>query len=243
MEKTSNMAEMRPNWFLEDPIDFEYKYYVLMAYLMKVKENFNKPGFERYFKNLLSVKRDLESFIKNTEFSQKTLAKMTEEDRDNFYNILDRNLDRIGEIEEIAKNSVITIDNFLEENNEFYEKYNSLVDVESHCPKYNLWDQGFLIIRKKGEETMRIFTWFFSIVKIAQKENVALLMTELLDPLCETTQDIKKIRKFLKSNIKDFSDQYDCLLVAEICDEIDMEIGTELSKEKSIDMIMNRFKS
>ena len=243
MEKTSNMAEMRPNWFLEDPIDFEYKYYVLMAYLMKVKENFNKPGFERYFKNLLSVKRDLESFIKNTEFSQKTLAKMTEEDRDNFYNILDRNLDHIGEIEEIAKNSVITIDNFLEENNEFYEKYNSLVDVESHCPKYNLWDQGFLIIRKIGEETMRIFTWFFSIVKIAQKENVALLMTELLDTLCETTQDIKKIRKFLKSNIKDFSDQYDCLLVAEICDEIDMEIGTELSKEKSIDMIMNRFKS
>jgi len=243
MEKTSNMAEMRPHWFLEDPIDFEYKYYVLMAYLMKVKENFNKPGFERYFKNLLSVKRDLESFIKNTEFSQKTLAKMTEEDRDNFYNILDRNLDHIGEIEEIAKNSVITIDNFLEENNEFYEKYNSLVDVESHCPKYNLWDQGFLIVRKKGEETMRIFTWFFSIVKISQKENVALLMTELLDPLCETTQDIKKIRKFLKSNIKDFSDQYDCLLVAEICDEIDMEIGTELSKEKSIDMIMNRFKS
>ena len=90
---------------------------------------------------------------------------------------------------------------------------------------------------------MRIFTWFFSIVKISQKENVALLMTELLDPLCETTKDINKIRKFLKSNIKDFSTQYDCVLVAEICDDIDMEIGTELSKEKSIDMIMNRFKS
>ena len=90
---------------------------------------------------------------------------------------------------------------------------------------------------------MRIFTWFFSIVKISQKENVALLMTELLDPLCETTKDINKIRKFLKSNIKDFSTQYDCVLVAEICDDIDMEIGTELSKEKSIDMIMKRFKS
>ena len=237
------MSDMRPHWFLEDPIDFEYKYYVLMAYLMKVKENFNKAGFERYFKNLLSIKRDLESFIKNTEFSQKTLAKMTEEERDNFYNILDKNLDHIGEIEEIAKNSVLTIDNFLEENNEFYEKYKSLVEVESHCTRYNLWDQGFLIVRKKGEKTMRIFTWFFSIVKISQKENVALLMTELLDPLCDTTKDIKKIKKFLKSNIKDFSEQYDCLIVAEISDDIDMEIGIELSKEKAIDMIMNKFKS
>jgi hypothetical protein len=237
------MSEMRPYWFLEDPIDLEYKYYVLMAYLMRVKENFDKPGFERYFKNLLSIKKDLESFIKNTEFSQKTLAKMTDEDKDHFYNMLDKNLDSIGEIEEIAKNSVVTIDDFIEKNNEFYEKYNSLVEVESYCAKYNLWDQGFLIIRKNGEENMRIFTWFFSIVKISQKENVALLMTELLDPLCETTKDINKIRKFLKSNIKDFSTQYDCVLVAEICDDIDMEIGTELSKEKSIDMIMNRFKS
>jgi hypothetical protein len=237
------MSEMRPYWFLEDPIDLEYKYYVLMAYLMRVKENFNKPGFERYFKNLLSIRKDLESFIKNTEFSQKTLAKMTDEDKNHFYNMLDKNLDSIEEIEEIAKNSVVTIDDFIEKNNEFYEKYNSLVDVESYCAKYNLWDQGFLIIRKNGEENMRIFTWFFSIVKISQKENVALLMTELLDPLCETTKDINKIRKFLKSNIKDFSTQYDCVLVAEICDDIDMEIGTELSKEKSIDMIMNRFKS
>jgi len=237
------MIEAKPYWFLEDPIDLEYKYYVLMAYLMRVKENFNKPGFERYFKNLLSIKKDLESFIKNTEFSQKTLAKMTDEDKNHFYNMLDKNLDSIEEIEEIAKNSVVTIDDFIEKNNEFYEKYNSLVDVESYCAKYNLWDQGFLIIRKNGEENMRIFTWFFSIVKISQKENVALLMTELLDPLCETTKDINKIRKFLKSNIKDFSTQYDCVLVAEICDDIDMEIGTELSKEKSIDMIMNRFKS
>lgn len=243
MEKNPYISEMRPYWFLEDPIDLEYKYYVLMAYLMKVKENFNKPGFEKYFKTLLSVKKDLESFIKNTEFSQKTLARMTEEDKNYFYNMLDKNLDRIGEIEEIAKNSISTIDNFIEENNNFYEKYNSLVDLESYCSKYNLWDQGFLIIRKKGEKTMRIFTWFFSIVKISQKENVALLMTELLDPLCETTWDIVKIKKFLKSNIKDFSDQYDCVLVAEVSKEIDMEIGTELSKEKSIDMIMNRFKS
>lgn len=236
------MLELSPYWFLEDPVDFEYKYYVMMAYLMKVKENFNNPGFEKYFKNLITIKKDLESFVKNTEFSQKTLSRMTDDEKDHFYNLLDKNLDIIDEIEKIAKNSISVIENFLEENSEFYEKYNSLVNVESYCPRYNLWDQGFLVVRKKGEKTMRIFTWFFSIVKIAQKENVALLMTELLDPLCETTKDISKIKKFLKSNIKDFSDKYDCVLVADVVGEIDMEIGTELGKEKSIDIIMNRFK-
>ena len=236
------MKELKPYWFLESPIDTEHKYYILMSYLMKVKESFNTVGFERYFKSLVAIKRDLESFDKNTELSQKTLSKMTEEEKDHMYNILDSSLDDIGEIENIVRNSVKVIGEFLEDNRNFYERYNSLVDVESYCSRYNLWDQGFLVVRKKGEEFMKIFTWFFSIVKIGQKENVALLMTELLDPQCNTTKDITKIRRFLKENIKDFSSQYDCVLVADVCNDIDIEIGTELGKEKSIDIIMNRFK-
>jgi hypothetical protein len=236
------MKELKPYWFLESPIDTEHKYYILMSYLMKVKESFNTVGFERYFKSLVAIKRDLESFDKNTELSQKTLSKMTEEEKDHMYNILDSSLDEIGEIENIVRNSVKVIGEFLEDNRNFYERYNSLVDVESYCSRYNLWDQGFLVVRKKGEEFMKIFTWFFSIVKIGQKENVALLMTELLDPQCNTTKDITKIRRFLKENIKDFSSQYDCVLVADVCNDIDIEIGTELGKEKSIDIIMNRFK-
>jgi hypothetical protein len=237
------MKELKPYWFLESPIDTEYKYYILMAYLMKVKESFKTQGFERYFKNLITMKKDLESFDKNTELTQKTLSKMTDEERSQMYTILDGNLDEIGEIEEVVKNSIKVIDEFLNDNRGFYERYNSLVDVESYCAKYNLWDQGFLVIRKKGEEFMRIFSWFFSIVKIAGKENVALLMTELLDPQCNTTRDISKIKRFLKENIKDFSSQYDCVLVADVSKEIDIEIGTELGKEKSIDIIMNKFKN
>ena len=169
------MKELKPYWFLESPIDTEHKYYILMSYLMKVKESFNTVGFERYFKSLVAIKRDLESFDKNTELSQKTLSKMTEEEKDHMYNILDSSLDEIGEIENIVRNSVKVIGEFLEDNRNFYERYNSLVDVESYCSRYNLWDQGFLVVRKKGEEFMKIFTWFFSIVKIGQKENVALL--------------------------------------------------------------------
>jgi hypothetical protein len=33
------------------------------------------------------------------------------------------------------------------------------------------------------------------------------------------------------------------VLVADVSKDIDLEIGTELGKEKSIDLIMNKFKS
>jgi hypothetical protein len=236
------MTDLKPYWFLEGTIDLEYQFYILMSYLVKVKESFNNQGFERYFKNLISVRKDLESFDKTTEFTQKTMSRMTEEDKDRYHKLLDDNLDNIGEIEAIVKNSLRVIKDFLDENYEMYEKYDSLVDVESYCSKFNLWDQGFLVVRREDEEKMRIFTWFFSIVKISQKESVALLMTEMLDPKCETTKDIKKIKRFLKSNIAEFSEKHDCVMVADVSNEIDHEIGIEISKEKSIDIIRNKFK-
>lgn len=237
------MKKLKPYWFLESPIDIEHKYYMLMAFLVDIKECFNKRGFEKKFKSLLNMKKDLENFNKSTEFTQKTLSKMTMDEIDLVYTILDTNLNNIAEIENIVKNSLSTIEDFLEDNRGFYEKYNSLVKVESHCTKYNLWDQGFLVIRKDNESFMRIFTWFFSIVKIGEKENVALLMTELLEPPCEITEKISDIRKFLKNNIRDFSENYDCVLIADVSPDIDIETGTEISKEKSIDLIMNKFKS
>ena len=236
------MTHLKPYWFLEGTIDIEYQFYILMSYLVKVKESFNNKGFERYFKNLVSVRRDLESFNKNSEFTQKTMSRMTEDEKDYYYKLVDDSLDNIEEVDGIVKNSLKVIEDFLEENSEMYDKYDSLVEVESYCSRYNLWDQGFLVIRRKDEEKMRIFTWFFSIVKISQKESVALLMTELLDPKCATTMDISKIKKFLKSNVSEFSDGHDCIMVADVSLEIDTEIGIEISKEKSIDVIRNKFK-
>ena len=100
------MKELKPYWFLESPIDTEYRYYILMAYLMRVKESFKTQGFEKYFKNLITIKKDLESFDKKTELTQKTLSKMTDDERSHMYDMLDKNLDDIEEIENIVKNSI-----------------------------------------------------------------------------------------------------------------------------------------
>jgi hypothetical protein len=237
------MKILKPYWFLESPIDLEHKYYVLMGFLTRMKKSFNKTGFERNFKEILTLRRDLFSFDKDTEFSQKTMGNMTDKEKDFFYNLLDEKLDEIDDIQKIVKNSIEVIDNFLEENKGAKEKYNSLVDVESYCTKTNMWDQGFLIVRKRGEDYMKIFNWFFSIITIGQKESVALLMTEVLDPRCETTNEILGIRRFLKKNIKDFSESFDCVIIADVSNDIDLDIGTEIGKEKSIDMILTNFKS
>ena len=234
---------LKPYWFLEPPIDLEYKYYILMSYLVKRKEHFNKVGFEKYFKEILILKRDLLYFITKGEISQRSFVNMTDSEKEEFYKLVDENSKNKKEINEIIKNSIKTIEEFLEENNEIYQKYNSLVDVKIYPSKYNLWDQGILIFRKPGKKYLKIFNWFFSIVKIGKKENLALLMTELLDPKCPSTKDIIEIRKFLKNNIKDYIENHDCILINDLSKGVDFGVGIEIGKEKSIEIIMSRFKN
>lgn len=236
------MNKIKPYWFLESPLDTEHKYYVLMDILVKTKKSLNRSTFAKNFTRILNIQKDLIHFDKESELTPRTMMSMTDDEKNVFYNYLDKNLDNINEITSIVKNSIEVIDNFIKENKELEEKYNSLVRVESYCTNYNLWDQGFIVIKKDQEKNMRIFSWFFSIVEISGKENVALLMTEVLDPLCETTGDIKLIRKFLKDNIKDYSYKFDCIIIGTISPKVDIETGTDITKEKSIDMIINNFK-
>ena len=234
---------MKPYWFLESPVDEEHKFYILMDFLTKSKKQFKTKGFEKRFKEILTVKRNLESFDKDTEFTQRTQSNMTEVDTNRFYELLDKNLNKVEEIEKIVKTSLDNINKFLDENKDQLARYNSLVAVESYCNQYHLWDSGFLVVRKSEEEFMKIFSWFFSVITIGGEEKIALLMTEMLDPQCETTLEINKIRRFLKANTKNFSDKLDCVLIADVSKDIDIVMGTEIGKEKSIDLILKNFKN
>ena len=236
------MKKLKPYWFLEDPLDTEHKYYVLMDFLQKIKKNKSKSAFVKNFSYLLTIQKDLIEFDKASELTQRTMMGMADVEKDKFYNMLDKNLDNIDEINSIVKNSISVIENFLKENDSMVILYNSLVQLETYVNRYNLWDHGFIVIRKNGEKYMKVFSWVFSIVKLSGKESVALLLSEMLNPLCETTSEIKEIKGFLKTNIKDYAEKLDCLIVADINPGIDMESGTEIVKEKSVQIIVERFK-
>lgn len=236
------MENIKPYWFIEAPIDTEHKYYKLMAYLVKVKDSFGTAEFPRYFKHLLTMKKDLISFEESVNLSQRTMLNFTDSEKDIFYQLLDDSLSDIEEVNSIVQNSIHHINQFLDENIDAIKEYDSLADVESYCGRYNLWDQGFLVIRKEGEELLRVFTWFFSIIKVDKEETVGLLMTEMLDPKCKNTKELSKIKSFLRENVKGFSVQHDCILIADVNPSLDIEIGSEIGKEKSVEIILRNFK-
>ena len=63
------METLNKNWLTEGLLDFEYKKYLLLAYLQNVKQHFNKTELYPplsdliwHYKNLLSIKTSYEQF-------------------------------------------------------------------------------------------------------------------------------------------------------------------------------------
>ncbi len=59
------MAELRENWLTEGLIDFEYKKYVLLAYLSQVKSAFSKTELYPFLADLVVHYRNLLTFKEN----------------------------------------------------------------------------------------------------------------------------------------------------------------------------------
>src|SRR5437773_575957 len=62
------MEFLNKNWITEDHIDFEYKKYILLAYLQHVSDNFTENRLYPYLSDLVEHYRNLKSLKDNKDY-------------------------------------------------------------------------------------------------------------------------------------------------------------------------------
>ena len=236
------MKNLKPYWFLEKPIDKEHKFYILMDYLQSIEKDFESKNYVKPLTNVLRIQKDLWSFKNKGSLSVKSNSHLTEDELEKTNSLIE-DFSNSDEKDEILKEALSTIENFLGKHDGIIREYDRLVDV-SHSGSINqIWDRGYLIVRKNIEKLIRIFSWNFSIIKIDGNESVALLMTELLEPVCDFTEEDREVKKFLIQNLKSSHiNPNDAILFARISDELEAESGVDLSKEKAVEIIVKNYK-
>jgi len=236
------MKILKPYWFLEKPVDKEHKYYVLMAYLQSIEKDFSNGEYVKQLTNVLRIQKDLWSFKNKGVLSVKSNSHLTERELEKTHDLIDDFL-LSDERDEIIEESLSTIEKFLGKHDSVIREYDQMVEVTHSGSINQTWDRGFLIIRKNLESMLRIFSWSFSIIKIDGNESVALLMTELLDPVCGFTEDDREVKKFLIQNLKSsIISPNDAILFGKITEELELDLGVDLSKEKAVDIIVKNYK-
>jgi hypothetical protein len=199
------MDKLSQDWITQGLIDFEYKKYVLLAYLKTVKESFGRVELYPYlgdlvfhYRNLLAVKENKtllrESFPKEISMEEFKKLELT-------YRQLIEDDTVMSELESIIEFSIPKIKDSLQEGSVIYEY------VESNCeispigvtPLYA--KEGYLFVTQPPEKETSVYRYQVSIFEQSQ-EQLRSLNTEFLETYSKnsanTYENIKLdlIRKF-----------------------------------------------
>ena len=58
------MKNLQPYWFLQNPIDAEHKYYVLMDFLQSVEKDLDQKKYSEQIQKITRVYNDIKNFQK-----------------------------------------------------------------------------------------------------------------------------------------------------------------------------------
>lgn len=148
------MNKLNPDWFYTNTPDFEYKKYVLLAYLQNVHKQFNEtklyPDLAElvsHYRNLLDFERIREEF--KSSFPDRIKHIHWEQFRIEFQKIVSDD-DIMQYLDEIVSYAIPEIKKHLDEGKEIYEFVEKEIDMYpvGILPIYK--DEGYMLINEDG---------------------------------------------------------------------------------------------
>lgn len=148
------MQILNNDWLTNDPIDFEYKKYLVLAYNQKLDKICNQQKLYPTFTDIIDKLKIVNEFLQNTKYLEQSKLEIANIDWANqsikYKSIIDDSLiNQVKEIAVFSKEILI----------ELYDKYRKLLDevdesiVISGCRVeiFNLYD-GYIILKFDGKE-------------------------------------------------------------------------------------------
>lgn len=212
------MEKLPKDWLTQDLIDFEYKKYLLLAYLQTVKRSFSRvelyPSLGDlifHYRNLLDVKENKalirESFPK--EISLEEFKKL--EIR---YHELVEDDAIMTELESIIEFAIPQIKDSLEEGTVIYDYVESQCEISpvGVTPLYS--NEGYLFVTQPPEKSTHVYRYQVSIYEDS-KEKLRSLNTMFVDSVSRDTHNsYERIKLDLIKRYKDLPNPAAFLLLS-----------------------------
>lgn len=160
---------LRLNWITEKQVDFEYKSYLLLAYLKKINESFGQsklypylPDLIGHYKNLLHIKK--EKLHLAGQFP-KELAKIDLKEPRLEYMPLLADDKIMCEINSIIEYSLPRIEHYIDEGNSIYNFVKEKINIfpVGVVPMYTKEGYMLLSLFSGGRKKASIFQYHFSL--------------------------------------------------------------------------------
>ena len=202
------MKTLNDNWITEKHIDFEYKKYILLAYLQEVNQNFNACKLYPVLSDLLNHYRNTLTFKENKNRITGTFPKrITGFDLEQLqvqYEQLLNDDELIQEIETIINFSLPKFKFYLEEGKKIYDfiEEHLILTPVGVIPLHI--QEGHLLLKDATVNNVKASQYNIRLFNTPQ-ENYRAIYTELIDEYrCTYSNTFENIKLHLIKNHKDF---------------------------------------
>ena len=178
------MEKLSKDWLTQGLIDFEYKKYLLMAYLQTVKNSFGKVELYPFLADLVFHYRNLQALKENKALIRDSFPKelSLEEFRklELSYREMIEDDAMMGELESIINFALPQIKDSLQEGSIIYEYVESQCEISpvGVTPLYA--KEGYLFVTQPPEKETNIYRYQMSIFEGSQ-EQLRSLNTEFIE--------------------------------------------------------------
>lgn len=128
------MKQLRDGWITEGIIDFEYKKYVLLAYLKYVRQHFDNQMLYPFLSDLVRHYRNLKLIEEQKKSLQARFPKVAEKadfrKLEISYKMILEDSDLMQEIESIVRYAIDNIGSSLNEGKEIYDQIEERIEIE-----------------------------------------------------------------------------------------------------------------
>lgn len=199
------MKELKFDWLTEGLIDFEYKKFILLAYLKEVRHNFSMNRLYPYLSDLVFHYRNLQQIQnnKNMIFEQfpKSISRADFEKLQITYKKIIQDDDIMNELAEIIEFAMTNFRHLLDEGKDIYEFVEENIEIIpiGLSPLYA--KEGYLLVEETKKVEMEIYRYQITLFESAN-EKFQGVHTHLIDimekSLNSTYENIKLllVRKY-----------------------------------------------
>ncbi len=168
------MKNLQQNWLTEGLIDFEYKKYILLAYLQEVEKNFNDKKVYPFLGDLVMHYNNLIELKTSKQMAAEQLPKqISKYDFEHFkvhYESLLRDNASIIEIDAIMDFAIPVMDEYLKEGRELYEFVEDKLHVHPIGILPLMPEEGYMMLRNGGESLVSIYNYHITIFESAEEK-------------------------------------------------------------------------
>lgn len=201
------MTELKHDWLTEGIIDYEYKKYVLLAYLKDIKKRFNISELYPFLSDLVMHYRNLQRIRENKEVLYqhfpKSISKADFKRLRFTYTQMIKDDEMMMELEGIIAFAIPSIESAIQEGKELYDFVEEQLELDPIGVTPIYANEGYILINQGDRREVNVFRYQLTVFESSEEKFRGIATSFIRDDYRSIARSFEQIKLDLVRSYKE----------------------------------------